>query len=369
MKTSSHDQLSRRFAILSLLQGVAIFACIFLSIQYFGQGAQEKTDGVAIILASPKETPGWPSTISRGLQAACDQLDYHLYVEDEVDAAQLPAVTDKLVHRGVKHIFLANPSYQSSLELLAQKYPHVNFYANSVGETVSSSMVSYSMRYYEVRYMAGVLAGLHTKTGTVGYIAPFPSLETRRDLNAFTLGVQSVRPDVQVLVRWTEYWINPAREQEAVYILKHAGADVMTYFLASNNAALAAQSQNLDYIDFHANDSHLAPNCLAAIETDWQKVFVDILHNNVNQQEKVTYWKGMLDKVITMRLSPRLTPTEEALTIRTREKILQGYPVFSGTITDQHGDIRCREGEAIAASELQRHMNWLVKGVEIVESR
>lgn len=369
MKNSSHDQLSKRFAILSLLQVAAIFACIFLSIQYFGQSRHKAENGVAVILANHRDTPGWTSSISRGLQAACDQLDYNLYVEDEVDRSQLGPVAEKLIHRGVKHIILANPDYQSNLEHLAKKYPQINFYTNSVGETVSPAITKYSVRYYEVRYMAGVLAGLHTKTGVVGYIAPFPAPETRRDLNAFAMGVQSVRPEARILVRWTEYWINPSREQEAVYILKHAGADVMTYFLATNSAAMAAQAQNLDYIDFHANDSHLAPGCLAAIETDWQKVFLDILRNNEIQQEKTLYWQGMLDQVVTMRLSPKLTPTEEALTIRTREKILQGYPVFSGTITDQYGVLRCHEGEAIAASALLRRMDWLVKGVEIVESR
>ena len=238
MKDNEQTRMNRRFAIMSLLQAIAILICVVLSIQYFGRKAQDEKPSVALILASAKETPGWPRDISLGLQAACDQLDYNVYIEDNIstEGQSLREVTEKLVHRGVKHIFLANPGYQQELEYLAKKYPLVNFYANSVGQSVSYEMINYSVRYYEVRYMAGVLAGLHTQSGIVGYVAPFPAAETRRDLHAFALGVQSVRPDARIRVRWTEYWLNNKREEECIYGLKHEGADVITYFSASQHA-------------------------------------------------------------------------------------------------------------------------------------
>jgi basic membrane protein A len=77
----------------------------------------------------------------------------------------------------------------------------------------------------------------------------------------------------------------------------------------------------------------------------------------------------MLDDVIKLHLSPDLTPRETALVTRARHKIIQGYPVFSGEIIDQSGIHHCREGEVIAADSLLKEMNWLVKGVEIIESK
>ena len=368
MKNSSHNLLSRRFRILSILQAVAVCICIFLSVQYFGHETRNDKESAALILASTKETPGWPADIAQGLQSACDKLDYDVYIEDNISPENLSQVVDKLVHRGVKYIFLANPTYQNNLEPLATAYPNVTFYANSVGESVSYNMISYSVRYYEVRYMAGVLAGLHTKSGIVGYVAPFPAPETRRDINAFALGVQSVRPDARVMVRWTQQWMNPQREKEAVYQLKLSGADVMTYFQATHVAGDEAQAQGLDYIDFHPNESHLTEHCLAAVETDWQQVFTRLLQENIQKEGSHIYWQGMLDGVVKLRLARNLTPKEEAMTIRTRQRIYDGYPVFSGNIIDQYGNAKCREGEAIN-SYLLRQMDWLVKGVEIIESR
>lgn len=65
---------------------------------------------------------------------------------------------------------------------------------------------------YEARYVTGIVAGKETKSNVIGYVAAFPIPEVIRGINAFTLGAQSVNPDVQVKVLWTNTWYNPATE-------------------------------------------------------------------------------------------------------------------------------------------------------------
>ncbi|BAL84419.1 putative membrane lipoprotein [Selenomonas ruminantium subsp. lactilytica TAM6421] len=371
MKLSSHDLLKRRFIAFVILQAALLCLAIFLSINYFGSDILARREGVGLILASPKEAAGWPQEMYQGLQKACNQRGYNLYIEDNVNSSDnsLPQVTDKLIKKGVKKIFLANPGYQHDLETIARKYPQIDFYANSVGEAISDQIFNYSVRYYEVRYLAGILAGLHTQTGIVGYLAPFPALETRRDVNAFALGVKKVRPDARILVQWTGQWISPEKENQALYILKHEGADVVTYFAASQQLAQTAASLGLDYIDFHGGGLKLPPHCLAAIETDWQKVYDKLLRIDVKKNTTKVFWQGMLDDVITLRLVPGLSPQEEAMVIRTRQELEKGYHVFSGEIIDREGHVRCTEGEVIAHNSLREKMDWLVKGVEIIEAK
>ena len=55
MKNSSHNLLSRRFRILSILQAVAVCICIFLSVQYFGHETRNDKESAALILAAAKE--------------------------------------------------------------------------------------------------------------------------------------------------------------------------------------------------------------------------------------------------------------------------------------------------------------------------
>lgn len=362
--------LTRRFIIFSLIQAFILILCIWLSVERFGDSIWQRQESVALILASRKEAPGWPREMSWGLQRVCDELDYDLYIEDgvPVGSGECQRVVEKLVAKGVKRIFLANPGYQEEIEALAARYPQVSFFANSVGETVSDSILDYSVRYYEVRYLAGVLAGMRTHTGVVGYVAPFPSVETRRGINAFALGVQSVRPEARIILKWTGQWISPEREHEAVYRLKLEGADVLCYFAATRTIAEEAERQGLTYIDFHKSP-YRSGNCLAAIETDWQAVFTDLLRMNSRQEEERVYWRGMFDRVVWLWPVDRLTPQEETAFVRARTALWQGYPVFSGNIVDQAGVLRCSAGEVLPDSDIRGRMDWLVRGVELVESK
>lgn len=364
--------ITRRFVIFSLLLALTLCLCIVLSIEYFGRSSWERQPSAALILANPKDAPGWPREIARGLQEACDMTGYNLYIEENVSITDgsLQKVTERLAKKGVRDIFLANPGYQQGLEAMARKYPQVSFHVNSVGEMPSQHMLSYSVRYYEARYLAGLLAGLHSRSGIIGYVGPFPATDTRRDLNAFALGAQKARPGVRVLVAWTGEWMNPEKEHEALYRLKVENADVVTYFLASQNLAKEAQALEMDYIDFHHPDLLDWPShCLAAMETDWARVYADLLRLNLHGQSDLTYWRGMAEGVLSLRLAKKISPAEETLVLRARSELLKGQPVFSGQIEDGEGRLRCREGEVMANSSLLSDMNWLVKGVEVIDAR
>jgi basic membrane protein A len=47
--------------------------------------------------------------------------------------------------------------------------------------------------------------------------------------------------------------------------------------------------------------------------------------------------------------------------------MLGGRFVFAGEIYDRQGNLRCRPDESIRDDRLLQHMDWLVKGVEILE--
>ena len=68
------------------------------------------------------------------------------------------------------------------------------------------NMSSFFGRMYQVRYLSGIIAGMKTQTGEIGYVAAFPIPEVIRGINAFTLGVRSVRPDATVYVRYCNSW-------------------------------------------------------------------------------------------------------------------------------------------------------------------
>ena len=75
--------------------------------------------------------------------------------------------------------------------------------------------------------MAGVIAGGMTKTNTLGCRGSIPIPEVIRNINAFTLGAQSVNPKIKTKVVWVNEWFDPPKETEAAQSLINGGADVL----------------------------------------------------------------------------------------------------------------------------------------------
>jgi simple sugar transport system substrate-binding protein len=75
--------------------------------------------------------------------------------------------------------------------------------------------------------MAGIIAGAMTKSNTLGVVASIPIPEVVRNINSFTMGAQSVNPNVKTKVVWINEWFNPPKETEAAQSLLNGGADVL----------------------------------------------------------------------------------------------------------------------------------------------
>ena len=73
---------------------------------------------------------------------------------------------------------------------------------------------------------------------------------------------------------------------------------------------------------------------------------------------------GFLADGDTVRL---VAPETAAAVEAARQEIVAGRHIFSGALYDQSGQLRCRAGEAIPDEVLMRQVDWLVKGVDVLE--
>ena len=71
----------------------------------------------------------------------------------------------------------------------------------------------------------------------------------------------------------------------------------------------------------------------------------------------------------TMIELPRaaVTADEKAKLEQLKQAMLAGRFIFAGEIYDRQGKLRCRPDESIRDDRLLQHMDWLVKGVDILE--
>ena len=96
----------------------------------------------------------------------------------------------------------------------AKRFPNVKF-EHATGYKQADNVATYNAKFYEGRYVQGIIAGKMSKTNTVGYIASFPLPEVIMGINAFLLGAHSVNPDIKLKIVWAYTWFYPPKEADA----------------------------------------------------------------------------------------------------------------------------------------------------------
>ena len=96
---------------------------------------------------------------------------------------------------------------------VAADFPDVKFEVAG-GYKTAANVDTYNARYYEARYLAGLLAGKTSRSGIAGYVAAFPVPEVLQGINAFALGMRAANPKAQVKRAVAQQLVRPgARER------------------------------------------------------------------------------------------------------------------------------------------------------------
>ncbi|NBT92773.1 MAG: BMP family ABC transporter substrate-binding protein, partial [Betaproteobacteria bacterium] len=133
------------------------------------------------------------------------------FVENVPESADAERVIRDMASQGNKVIFGTTFGYMETMLKLAPEFKDVKF-EHATGYKTADNMRTYDSRTYEGAYMAGVIAGKMSKTGTLGVVASVPIPEVVRNINSFTLGAQSSNPKIKTKVVWVNEWFNPPKE-------------------------------------------------------------------------------------------------------------------------------------------------------------
>src|SRR5207302_7590471 len=101
---------------------------------------------------------------------------------------------------------------------VAKQYPKVQFFHCGGMYTEGkhpANVGSYFGYIDEAEYVSGIIAGLTSKSHKLGFIAAKPIPQVLRNINSYTLGARSVKPETTVQVVFTGDWSLPVKEAEA----------------------------------------------------------------------------------------------------------------------------------------------------------
>src|SRR5262245_27044741 len=160
--------------------------------------AQERTSTrsplkVGFVYVSPIGQAGWTYQHDLGRQEMARTLGAQVQtsvIEAVAEGADAERVLRELATQGHGLIFATSFGYLEPALRVAREFPQVKF-EHTGGYKTAPNLNTYNARYYEGRYLAGVLAGLSSRAGVAGYVAGFPVPEVIQGINAFTLGMRA----------------------------------------------------------------------------------------------------------------------------------------------------------------------------------
>ena len=287
-------------------------------------------------------------------------------VEDVPEGGDAERVIRELAQSGCKVVFTTSFGYMNPTLKVAKTFPRTVF-LNCTGYKTAANVGIYNDRYYEGRYLCGVLAGRMTRKNMVGYVAAFPIPEVLQDINAFTRGMRSVNPKAQVRVVWLNSWYDPGKEREGALTLIAQGADIVTHHSDSTAVVQAAEEKGVYSIASDSDMSKYGPKTmLTACTRLWGDYYIKTVKNAVAGTWKPTrVFGGLKDGMIKLSpLSPAVPKEVKALVEKAEKDIASGklHP-FGGPVVDQNGKVRVAAGKTMSDAELDK-MDYFVEGVD-----
>ena len=215
---------------------MAVIASAFMAFTAIAYAAEKPTAG--LVLVGPKSDGGWSMRHYQGMQESGYEFDYVESVS-ETDSAR---VFNRLAR---KHdvVFGTSFGYMDPMLETAKKFPNVKF-MHATGFKTAENMNNYNCRLFQARYLAGVAAGKLTKTNKIGVVGSHPIPEIISNINAMTLGAQSVNPNIEVNIIWINSWFDPAKDMSAARALLDWGADVSFTTTDSPSVVVVAEEKS-----------------------------------------------------------------------------------------------------------------------------
>ena len=233
---------------------------------------------------------------------------------------------------------------------------------------------TYFGRIHEPRFLCGLVAGAMTRTGKLGYIAPFPMSDVISGINAFTLGARMIRPDAQVYLEWMQTWDYKCATPQCTARIAELGADIICH-----HNTLANRRFNREYgaytIAPDENGEYVPDKYLAVPVWNWgifyEKYIRSVLvggtrlgHDSASAGRMLNYWWGMDSGLLDFFYARAHIPTETQKLVEFFKSaiISRSFRVFTGPIRDREGRLAVEAGEILEHPQILM-MDWLIEGV------
>jgi len=330
---------------------------------------------VGVIYVGPKDDYGYNQAQAQAA-AAIKKMPGVTVVEEErvpetVDVQKTMA--SMIEQDGATLLFPTSFGYfDPHILRVAEKYPKVRF-AHCGGLWTEGKHPRNAGSYFgyidECQYLNGIAAGYASRSKKIGFIAAKPIPQVLRNINAFTLGAQSVDPKITTQLIFTGDWALPVKEAEASNAMIDQGVDVITMHVDSPKVIVENCERRGIYVcGYHANQSALAPKgYLTGAEWNWVTPYTQHVKAAQSGAPMANFLRGGLKEGFVKPSAYGKAVSEPARKNADAVKaaMMKGdYAIFKGPLNDNAGKTVIASGTGYKQTDLVlEQMNYLVAGV------
>lgn len=338
---------------------------------------RDKVKVGVIHISDPAEGSGYTYTHDLGIQAMqreCKLEDSQIVRKNKVNDTNPTAIENAIrecIEEGCNIIFGTSWGYMETMADLADEYEDIIFCHGTGYMKNDKNFSNYFGRIYQARYLSGIVAGMKTESNKIGYVAAMgkENSEVTGGIDAFAMGVYSVKPEAKVYVKVTNSWFAPELENSAAEALLAEGCDVIAQHCDTPNPQTAAEKAGKWGVGYNSDMSKDAENAtLTSVMWDWGVYYTDAVERAIaGTWNPDIYYGGMKEGLVKIAgLADFCAPGTAEKVEEAKKKMLDGtFNVFDGVIETNEGTTVGEEGKTLDDATITGGINWYFKNVEV----
>ncbi len=217
---------------------------------------------VALLMSGPISDQGWNAMAYQGLLAVQEDHGAEIAFSESVSQSDMEEVFRGYAQSGFDVVFGHGFEFQDAAFRVAEEYHETIFILTSNTNFQDPNLGSVTDNGFEKGFLAGVVAGVASESGTVGFIGGMEIPPIRAGMDGFEAGAKYVNPDTNVLTTFIGNFEDAGAAKELALAMIDSGADVV--MAQADSASLgtieAVVEQNIKGIGINADQSSLAPD-------------------------------------------------------------------------------------------------------------
>lgn len=240
--------------------------------------AQAQEVKVALVLPGPITDGTFNAAANAGIKAAEKKYKIKVSIQENTASAQIEAALNSFGRDGYDIVIGHGFQFAEPALKVHKRYPKTWFIVNTAKVAAAPNLASFDNRWGDAGYVAGAVAALASKTGTIGHIGGIPVPVIQEYNEGFERGAKRMRLDIKVLSAYVGSFSDVAKGKEVTLSLIERGADVVTSTGNENvmGTIQAAKEKNVMAIGSAFDAAALAPDTIVTTAIVRMDVNIDM---------------------------------------------------------------------------------------------